>query len=215
MCVEFETPSKDDLEQEVWARHGTVTPDLFGRAIFPGRVAPFLANALPTEWLVGMFGLVPHWGDPAKLYRMTYNARSETVGRKPSFCNAWRQRQFALIPVRCFFEPNYESGQAVRWRIQRADGRPFTLAGIWERRMDDPGPARWSFSMLTVNADEHPLMGRFHKPGKEKRSVVVVEPEDHEAWLRARTEQEARSLLQPPDAATMAAEAAPSAVRRK
>ena len=60
--------------------------------------------------------------------------------------------------MHAFYEPNYESGKAVRWRIERADGQPFCLAGIWERRMHDEGPAHWSFSMLTINADEHPLM---------------------------------------------------------
>lgn len=38
-------------------------------------------------------------------------------------------------------------------------------------------------------------MRRFHKPGDEKRSVVVLDPEDCEGWLNARTEAEARSYL--------------------
>lgn len=37
-----------------------------------------------------------------------------------------------LIPVDHFYEPNYETGKAVRWRIHRKDGKPFALAGIWE-----------------------------------------------------------------------------------
>jgi hypothetical protein len=37
--------------------------------------------------------------------------------------------------------------------------------------------------MLTVNADEHPLMRRFHRPGEEKRMVVVLDPDDYAAWL--------------------------------
>src|SRR5574337_477919 len=181
------------------------TLDLFYGETFPGGVAPFLANILPTEWLPGMFGLVPHWGDATKLFRMTYNARSETVAAKPSFRNAWRHRQFALIPVQSFYEPNYESGKAVRWRIERAGGEPFALAGIWERRIDDSSPAHWSFSLLTINADDHPLMKRFHKPGDEKRSVVVLEPDDYGGWLGASTEAEARALLRPFDPDLMVA----------
>ncbi|GAA5177500.1 SOS response-associated peptidase family protein [Niveibacterium umoris] len=185
------------------------------REAFPGGVAPFLANILPHEWLPGMFGLVPHWGDPARLSRMTYNARSETVAEKPSFRNAWKQRQFGLIPVDCLYEPNYESGKAVRWRIERADGEPFALAGLWERRMNDEGPAHWSFSMLTVNADEHPFMRQFHKPGDEKRSVVVLDPDDYPGWLRARTEAEARSYLRLFDPDIMTASPAPLPPRKK
>lgn len=101
------------------------------------------------------------------------------------------------------------TGKAVRWRIERADGAPFALAGIWERRLNDEGPAHWSFAMLTINADDHPLMKRFHKPGEDMRSVVVLEPEDYEPWLQARTEVEARSSLQPFDSEAMVAVSAP------
>lgn len=209
MCADYNPARRTSLERMSWSRHIVGPPDFAFGETFPGGVAPFLANILPTAWLPGMFGLVPYWGDPTKLFRMTFNARTETVAEKPSYRNAWRKRQFALIPVDSFFEPNYETGKAVRWRIQRHDGAPFALAGIWERRMSDEGPAHWSFAMLTINADEHPLMKRFHKPGDEKRSVVVLDPEDYEPWLGARTEAEARSLLQPFDADAMVTEPDP------
>lgn len=203
MCADYNPARRTSLER-LWVPANPFDGLNYGET-FPGGVAPFLANILKTEWLPGMFGLVPHWGDPAKLSRMTYNARSETVAEKPSFRNAWKHRQFALIPVESFYEPNYDSGKAVRWRIERADGKPFALAGIWERRMGDEGPSHWSFAMLTINADDHPLMKRFHKPGDEKRSVVVLDPDDYEAWLGARTDLEARSLLQPFDPDMMVA----------
>jgi hypothetical protein len=44
--------------------------------------------------------------------------------------------------------------------------------------------------MLTINADDHPLMSRMHKPDpkrlpheQDKRSVVSIELADAEAWL--------------------------------
>lgn len=43
--------------------------------------------------------------------------------------------------------------------------------------------------MLTVNADEHPVMKQFHKPGDEKRTPVVIAPALHDAWLSADTAQ--------------------------
>ncbi len=149
------------------------------------------------------------------LGRFQNNVRSETAAEKPSFRNAWKHRQLAIIPVENIYEPNYESGKAVRWRIARADGKPFCLAGIWERRMNDAGPAHWSFSMLTINADEHPLMRRFHKPGDEKRSVVILDPEQYAAWLQARTEADVRSFLRPFDPDEMIATADPLPPRVK
>jgi putative SOS response-associated peptidase YedK len=38
-------------------------------------------------------------------------------------------------------------------------------------------------SMLTVNADDHPLMRHFHRPEDEKRMVVILEEADFDAWL--------------------------------
>lgn len=32
--------------------------------------------------------------------------------------------------------------------------------------------------MVTVNADTHPVMSRMHKPSDEKRSVVILRPDD-------------------------------------
>lgn len=63
--------------------------------------------------------------------------------------------------------------------------------------------------MLTINADEHPLMRRFHKPGDEKRSVVVLEDGAWDDWLSAKGEDEVRGMLRPFDPALMRAEAAP------
>ena len=100
-----------------------------------------------------MFGMVPHWADH-KLARQTYNACTETVASKPSFRDAWKRKQFCIIPAANFFEPNYETGKPVRWRIERADGGLVAIAGIWEYR---PADQLLSFSMLTINADGHPL----------------------------------------------------------
>ena len=40
-----------------------------------------------------------------------------------------------------------------------------------------------SMSMLTVNADQHPLMKNFHRPEDEKRMVVILDEGEFEAWL--------------------------------
>ena len=59
--------------------------------------------------------------------------------------------------------------------------------------------------MLTVNADDHPIMRRMHKPDlklpadqQDKRSVIAIEPDDVDLWLTGTIEQ-VRPLLSPPD----------------
>jgi putative SOS response-associated peptidase YedK len=80
----------------------------------------------------------------------------------------------------------------VRWEIPDADGEPLGIAGIWEHKQDGPnGLPLLSFSMLTVNADEHPLMRRFHRPTDEKRMLVILPPDQYDEWLRCRVERAA------------------------
>ena len=90
-----------------------------------------------------------------------------------------------------------------------ASAKPLAIGSIWRAWEEPEGPPSISFTMLTVNADEHPLMKRFHKPGDEKRSVVIVPPTAYENWLNCRGTDEARSFLNLYPADEMAAEAHP------
>jgi putative SOS response-associated peptidase YedK len=144
----------------------------------------------------------------------TMNARVETIAEKPNFRGAWKKLQLCLIPCSSFYEPNWETGKAVRWKIGMPDARPFAIAGLW-RSWEEPEGVALSFTMLTVNADEHPLMRRFHRPDAEKRSVVILRPEEYDDWLGARSTDEARSFLNLFPAEEMAAEPKPLPPRKK
>ena len=169
---------------------------------YPTYPAPFiyLQDGKPKCELA-QFGLVPAWAPDKKKYGLwTYNARSETVHEKPSYRTAWRERRFGIVPVEQFYEPNWETGKAQRWGISRADGLPAGIASIWERFIDkETGEIIFSFSMLTINADGHPVMKHFHKPEDEKRSVVVLNNEQYLPWLSADTKQARVMLKLAPD----------------
>jgi putative SOS response-associated peptidase YedK len=146
---------------------------------------------------VASFGMVPRKRIPPHVRPYdTMNARAETIGEKRSFSAAWKRLQLCLIPCRTFFEPNYETGKPVRWRIRLAGTEPTAIAGLWRAWEEPDGVASLSFTMLTLNADEHPLMRRFHKPGDEKRSVAIIRPREYADWLSCRSTDEARSFLQ-------------------
>lgn len=139
------------------------------------------------------YGMIPEDKMPPGKRLTTLNARSETIGEKRSYAGAWRAAQTCLVPTLAFYEPNWESGKAERWEIGMADGAPFYVAGLW-RSWDDG--CRLSFTQLTVNADEHPLMKHFHKPGDEKRSLVIIPREQAEDWLEVGNPEIARAYLQ-------------------
>ena len=186
MCVHI-TPARPTALQRMT---GLEPVQDYPAESFPGYVAPIIrADAEAASGLrvdLAVFGLIPSWSKDRSIGRRTYNARAETVAEKPSYRTAWRQRQFCLVPLGRFFEPCWETGKAVPWSIHRQDGEPFTVAGIWDRWNERAtGEIVVSFSMLTINADGHPIMGRFHRPGDERRSLVVVPRRTWHDWLAA------------------------------
>jgi len=187
-------------ERERYIRHfGVAPPDDLGKVdMWPGYLGSFIRRhphadvgdeAVPQrEALTGLFGLVPHWSLDTTITRHTYNARSETVATKPSFRDAWKRAQHCIIPADAFFEPDWRSGKAIPTRIERVDGAPMGLAGLWSWWKSPQGEVVHSYTMLTINAEDHALMRLFHKPTDEKRMVVILPEDRHDDWLDATPE---------------------------
>ena len=144
-------------------------------------------EAVPVrEAQVGRWGLVP-WNtrDAAQQLKLsTFNARAENVANSFTFGGAWRRAQHCIIPADAIYEPDWRSGRHVPARIARADGEPLGIAGLWDR-WDSPAGPMLSYTMLTINADRHAFMCRYQRPDDEKRMVVILRPDDYEAWLAA------------------------------
>jgi putative SOS response-associated peptidase YedK len=215
MCANY-TPVTDLERLERFfavIREDPVPPETW-----PGYAAPFLRQARDAghharEGAVGLFGLVPYWAKDLTIGRRTYNARSETVAAKPSFRDAWRHGRRCVIPAEDIFEPCWETGRAVRWRIGRKDGAPLGIAGLWGQWRGPDGADLLSFTMLTVNADGHEVMKHFHKPDDEKRMVVMLDEADYDRWLDAPQDQ-MRSFLQQYPAQELTAAPAPRPPKR-
>ncbi|WP_026470510.1 SOS response-associated peptidase [Alkanindiges illinoisensis] len=162
--------------------------------VYPGYNSPILVkHKNHMEWREAIFGLIPKWAEDSKISRHTYNARLETVAEKPSFRQAWRNHQFALVAVESIYEPRYLNNKPERWAIERNDDQPFTVAALYELAQQHDELVR-SMTMLTVNADQHSLMKHFHAPEDEKRSIVVIPAHLRMEWLTA-DQQTAREML--------------------
>lgn len=162
------------------------------KATYPLHLAPFIRlsdgegeeGGKPKQVAEeGQFGLLPFFATETAFGRKTYNARSETVDSKPSFRDAWKRGQRCIIPAEVIYEPSWESGKAERYAIKLASEQPMGIAGIYTRWKSPQGQLLWTFAMLTVNADDHPVMKRFHKPEDEKRMVVILSSNDYQDWL--------------------------------
>jgi len=165
--------------------------------------------------ILAAYSMVPKQHIPPGVKRFsTMNARSETIGQLRSFAKYWNAAQLCLVPMTGFFEPNWETGKAIRYRIGMRDGAPFAVAGLWREWSEPDGQPSYSFTQLTVNADDHPLMSHFHRPGDEKRSLVIIPPAEYDAWLGCKNPEIARTFLKNFPAELMSAIPAPLPPRK-
>jgi putative SOS response-associated peptidase YedK len=208
MCNRYVSPQTSEAER-LWRIKESKSrrPLLPPINVFPRAQAPFIRRArnetgYERELTIGQWGLIPWFAKGPKLQFPTNNARSEELEQKASYKDPWKRGQRCIIPALSFDEPNWESGKNQWWQFRRADGMPWGLAGLWNTWTDkSTGEVHESYTMLTLNADEHPLMNRMHKPDpklahdrQDKRSVIPIEFGDVDLWL-AGTVKEAKNLL--------------------
>ena len=207
MCNRYTPPALLDIERE-WAVGRPNPMRWWDEVLFPRGTGPFIRRARESadyerELVAGQWGLIPWFAKEPKLKYPTNNARSEELADKASYKHPWARGQRCIIPASDFDEPNWETGRNVWWRFKRADGAPWSLAGLWNTWTDKTtGEVHESYTMLTINADMHPLMKRMHKPdpkapenAQDKRSVIPIEAGEVDTWL-AGTVEEASRLLQ-------------------
>lgn len=206
MCNRYTPPALLDIERE-WALGPQNPSRWWSEVLFPRSTGPFIRRARDAmgyerELVVGQWGLIPWFARESRLRYQTNNARSEELSEKASYKQPWSRGQRCIIPAADFDEPNWESGKNVWWRFREADGAPWGLAGLWNVWTDKAtGEQHESYTMLTLNADDHPLMRRMHRPdpklsgsAQDKRSVVPIDASNVDVWL-AGTVQDASKLL--------------------
>ncbi|EHR72073.1 hypothetical protein BurJ1DRAFT_3264 [Burkholderiales bacterium JOSHI_001] len=192
MCNRYVSPNERDMER-YW--HVGARQPWRGGGVYPRSQGPFIratqTSEPKAELVIGQWGLIPWFAKSAKLPYSTNNARFEEITTKASFKHAWAHGKRCIIPAISFDEPNWETGKNVWWQFRRRDTEPWGLAGLWNTWTDKAtGEIVESYTMLTINADAHPLMNRMHKPDpklgpdqQDKRSVVPINRADMDLWL--------------------------------
>lgn len=200
-------------------------PPRGGLHVYPTQWAPIIRRpterdsgdeAVPALQVVAArFGLLPGFAKNEKYGLNTYNARSETVAQLVSFKSAWANARHCIIPAASIYEPDWRTKKHVPTRISRADGQPMGIAGLWQQWKSPAGEWINSFTMLTINADTHPIFKELHRPDlkrppdkQDKRMVVILDEENYNAWLDAPAER-STGFLQPFAASQLSAVAEP------
>lgn len=208
MCNRYVSPDEAAIER-FW-QIGRRNQARWAVEIFPYSQGPFIRGSKESqvdqlELVVGQWSLIPWFAEASRLSYSTNNARFEEISTKRSFKESWLRGKRCIIPAVSIDEPCWETGKNVWWRFRRADGAPWGLAGLWNTWGNKTtGEVIASYTMLTINADDHPLMSRIHKPDprlaadqQDKRSVVAIEQADVATWLFGAMDA-AADLVRPP-----------------
>lgn len=225
MCNRYHPARAEDMAhfRDTYAMDevdGPGGPPLLGA--FPRDIGPFGTGAfiraarsderLGVEQLVGQWGLIGWFAKsaqppkrPGQRQVLTNNARFETIHKLATYKDPWARGQRCVIPAWSYVEPNWESGRNQWWRFRRRDGQPWGMAGLWNTWTDKAtGEVVESYTMVTVNCDDHPLLRRMHRPDpdrpatmQDKRAVVPLAPSSFETWLRGSIEEASASLMLP------------------
>ncbi len=126
--------------------------------------------------------LIPPWSKEPKIKYPTFNARAETLTEKPAFRHAWKHSQRCIVPASCYFEWTGPKGAKQCHAIERGDGEPHLLAGLWETWKGE-GHTVESFTIVTVAAAPaidwlHPRMPRALQDEGEADIWLHGAPED-------------------------------------
>jgi putative SOS response-associated peptidase YedK len=125
---------------------------------------------VPMQW-----GLIPHWAKDEKIASKLINARAETIAEKPSFRNSFKKFR-CLIIADGFYEWQGVGLKKKPFYICMKDGKPFGMAGLFDRWKNPEGKTVVTCTIVTTEANA--VMKPIHH-----RMPVIVDPADYDTWL--------------------------------
>ncbi len=125
------------------------------------------------------WGLVPWWAEDPSIGNRFINARSETLLGSRAFGESARQRR-CLVVIDGFYEWQRQGKKKQPFFIHRADGKPFALAGLWERWRAKGAPKDTPRleTCTVITTTPTTLLARVHD-----RMPLVLAPSEWDAWL--------------------------------
>ncbi len=174
---------------------------------------PVITQRDPGQATLCHWGLIPPWagdmGHAEEIRRACFNARAETLDRKPAFRESFKSMR-CLIPVTGFFEWQQRGKQKQAWFIRMKDQKIAALAGLFSWWEDpDRGEVIKSFCIVTTAAN--PLMAAIHN--SQKRMPLILPSTTEKEWIRENARPgELRRLMLPFDETRMHAHPVSAAI---
>ena len=136
------------------------------------------------------WGFVPHWYKSVADGPLLFNARAETLAKKPAFRDACKKRR-CLIPADGFYEWEKKVGSKSKpFYVRRSDRQQMIFAGIWQFSADSEDRIP-TCTIITVPASEQ-------ISGIHNRMPLLIDPSDWAGWLGERQGIKAAKLMKTP-----------------
>lgn len=159
--------------------------------IAPSQPVAVIASHNPKQVDFFLWGLIPNWAKDPQIGNRLINARAETLTQKPAYRAPYRYRR-CLILANGFFEWQKEGKAKRPFLIRLISGRPFAMAGLWDRWQSPDGSEILSCTIITTEAND--LVKPIHD-----RMPVILPFNNLQYWLEASEAElvQLNSLLQP------------------
>jgi putative SOS response-associated peptidase YedK len=180
MCGRF-TLTLDPGELQETLNLGEITFEYTPRYnIAPTQPVAIVRDAQARKVELFRWGLVPSWAKDISIGERLINARSETLGEKPSFRSAFAHRR-CLILADGFYEwHRAQSGPKVPYYFKLRSGKPFAFAGLWESWHSPKGDDLLTCTIITCAANA--LVAEHHE-----RMPVILPLNVQYSWLAPQT----------------------------
>ena len=200
------------VKEELENRYGAtlIDPDKYRPSYyyhaFSLPLLPAICAGSPDAISLLRWGLIPSWvrsmDDANEIRYKTFNARSESIDKKPSFSSSFKSKR-CIIPVKGFFEWQHVGKEKIPWYIYQSGNEILSLAGLYDEWTENTtGELLRTFSIVTTDAND--LMAEIHNSAK--RMPAILDKSAENRWLDISTSLDAvRSILNPyPDELLMA-----------
>ena len=142
----------------------------------PGQFHPVITNEESDKFHYFRWGLLPFWAKDERIAYKLINARAESITEKNAFKGAFKNRR-CLIPLDGFYEwEKRKGGISLPYRFVLQYKEIFSVAGIWESWKKPDGEELFTFSVITVKANN--TVGKIHG-----RMPAILFQSDESIWL--------------------------------
>ena len=143
--------------------------------IAPTQISPVLLNDGKRKVKPMFWGLVPSWAKDKTIGAKMINARSETLGEKPSFQSLIYQKRCIVISDG-YFEWKREGKKKKPYYIRDPDGKLLPMAGLWDEWVDKQGKKWLTYTVITTDPSNQ--INHIHN-----RMPVIIDKPEMDLWI--------------------------------